>query len=273
VTAFQSVLARSPVRGRRRAYGAALVVHLAALLLWTLWRPQPSPPRPAEPGPAIPVTLFHPPRPRPTAGLGGGPRPRATRGEAQGRKPPRQVRPPRPAPVVVAAPELPPAPADEPAEALASADAAEPGPGAGGEGSEEGGGGGAGLGAGGGTGKRREQLVARVVGGGATDEIGLDDSGAALVSLKEATALRTRDFFPRLPAALWREERPYQVGLRVCVSTEGRVSEVTVTLAGSPALDGIVIEAVRSWRYRPRLSGGAAVPFCHRVLIRYERAL
>jgi hypothetical protein len=136
--------------------------------------------------------------------------------------------------------------------------------------SDEVGGAGGGGGATFGPRARPRELVARVVGSGA-DLRGLATGGAPLVSLKEATALRTRDYFPRLPAALWPEARPYIVRVGLCVSEAGRVSEVALQSSASPTLDPVVLTAVRSWRYRPRVVDGQARPFCHAVTIAYER--
>jgi hypothetical protein len=118
---------------------------------------------------------------------------------------------------------------------------------------------------------RPRELVARVVGSGAAlGDVG--PQGAPVVSLREATALRTRDYFPRLPAALWTEARPYIVRIGLCVSDAGRVMEAVLQSAASPALDPLVLAAVRGWRYHPRLVDGQPQPFCHTVTISYERA-
>jgi hypothetical protein len=118
---------------------------------------------------------------------------------------------------------------------------------------------------------RPRELVARVVGSGSDlGEVG--PPGAAVVSLREATALRIRDYFPRLPAALWTDARPYIVRIGLCVSDAGRVIEAVLQSAASPTLDPLVLAAVRGWRYRPRLVDGQPQPFCHAVTISYDRA-
>jgi hypothetical protein len=117
---------------------------------------------------------------------------------------------------------------------------------------------------------RPRELVARVVGSGAgLGELGQD---APVVSLKEATALRLRDYFPRLPAASWPEARPYIVRVGLCVSEAGVVSRAVLQSAASPTLDPVVLAAVRTWRYRPRTIDGEPRPFCHAVTIAYERS-
>lgn len=117
--------------------------------------------------------------------------------------------------------------------------------------------------------RKRLELFARIIGSGIRPGTAVR-SDRPFISLKEATALRTSDFFPRLPAALWTERAPYMVALEVCVSEEGRVSEASLRSHASPRLDPIVLAAVRGWRYQPRTQGGRPTPFCHGVLIRYE---
>jgi TonB family protein len=122
-----------------------------------------------------------------------------------------------------------------------------------------------------GTRGRPRELVARVVGSGSA-LAGRVGEGAPVVSLDEATALRIRDYFPRLPAAKWPEFRAYIVRVGLCVSDGGKVTEAVLQSSASPALDPLVLAAVRSWRYRPRMVDGEARPFCHAVTIAYERA-
>jgi hypothetical protein len=125
------------------------------------------------------------------------------------------------------------------------------------------------AGGGGGRGRRRAELFARIVGSGIRPGTPVRGD-LPFISLREATALRTSDFFPRLPAALWTGRNAYLVALEVCVSEQGWVSEASLRSSASPRLDAIVLAAARGWRYRPRLQGGRPAPFCHGVLIRYE---
>jgi hypothetical protein len=117
---------------------------------------------------------------------------------------------------------------------------------------------------------RRPELFARVIGGGVAAESPARRN-RPFVSLKEATTLRTDDYFPRLPAALWPERGPYVVAIELCVSEHGQVSEAELLSGASARLDPVVLAAVRGWRYRPRLEGGKPSPFCHGVIIKYER--
>jgi outer membrane biosynthesis protein TonB len=123
--------------------------------------------------------------------------------------------------------------------------------------------------AGGGFRRRRAELFARIIGSGIAPGTPVR-ADLPFVSLKEATSLRTHDHFPRLPAALWTERRPYMVVVELCVSEEGRVSEAALRSHRAPHLDALVLDAVRGWRYRPRLLDGRPSPFCHGVAIRYD---
>jgi outer membrane biosynthesis protein TonB len=122
---------------------------------------------------------------------------------------------------------------------------------------------------GGGRGRRRAELFARIIGSGIRPGTPVRGD-LPFISLREATALRTSDFFPRLPAALWTERSAYLVALEVCVSEQGWVTEASLRSSASARLDPIVLAAARGWRYRPRLLDGRPAPFCHGVLIRYE---
>jgi outer membrane biosynthesis protein TonB len=61
------------------------------------------------------------------------------------------------------------------------------------------------------------------------------------------------------------------VAIELCVSEHGQVSEAELLSGASARLDPVVLAAVRGWRYRPRLEGGKPSPFCHGVIIKYER--
>jgi hypothetical protein len=110
----------------------------------------------------------------------------------------------------------------------------------------------------------------RVMGGPAVDsaEQGL---GAAFIPNREATVLRVRDLFPRLPLAMWGRRTPYLVVLDICVTVNGDVDAATLRSSASPELDPLVLAAAHGWRYRARVVHGEKLPFCHRVAIQYER--
>lgn len=243
--------------GLGRAHLGSLMLHVAALLtlfFLTSGLRRDVPVAAIEPPRAMAVSLFRsPPR------VGALTRPGAT---ATGRK-----RPPRPR--RLAASRERPAPLDPPV--ARASDPFESARGSGPEGALTVGLGGGGPGDGIGTVRgRRQELFARVIGGGIPVHAPtLGDR--TFVSLKEATALRTDDYFPRLPAALWTDRGPYVVVIELCVSEEGRVSEAALLSRASAHLDPVVLAAVRGWRYRPRFEGGKPAPFCHGVVIKYER--
>jgi hypothetical protein len=114
------------------------------------------------------------------------------------------------------------------------------------------------------------ELHARIV-GDVNEEVIQRRADITFIPDMEATTLRLRDLFPRLPEAWWGQHGPYLVVLDVCVATDGHVSDAELRSSASPKLDPIVLRAVKRWRYGPRLVGGKASPFCHRVVIKYER--
>jgi hypothetical protein len=79
----------------------------------------------------------------------------------------------------------------------------------------------------------------------------------------EATYLRTYETYPSLPRSLWVSGRVYSVLAQVCVSTDGRVSNVRIKSGAAPELDRAVTSTLSSWRYRPRVVEGTPRPFCH----------
>jgi len=140
---------------------------------------------------------------------------------------------------------------------------------AGGPGPGEGPAGGAGQAGGRPGGRRPIELFGRVVGGDRRG--GMGPQGLPYAPLKESTELRTYDVFPPLPASQWTGDRPYLIVVDICVSGEGQVSDVALVKPASRILDPVVLEAVRTWRYRPRLVDGNARAFCHVVAIKYEQ--
>ena len=97
-----------------------------------------------------------------------------------------------------------------------------------------------------------------------------DDQQRTVLSHEQATALRQRDIFPRLPESLWPQWRPYVVALRVCVDEQGQVNDATLLSSSAPRLDRIFAAVARSRRYRPFEAPGHAAAFCHAVVIQYE---
>ena len=252
--------------GRGRAHAGSFGLHVAALLAFgwgarELSKDQPVV-LPLPPStPVLPVALVAS-LPRPAAG----PKAATPKPAARQRRRPVARRRPAPAHRVAAEPPLEVPPAQTVAGPVENA-------GAGAQDVALAGWGSAGVdGAGEGDGYlrgRRPELFARVLGNVEAGWTRRQDR--PFVSHKEATTLRTDDYFPRLPAALWTEREPYVVVIELCVTEEGRVSEAALLSRASARLDPVVLAAVRSWRYSPRLEGGKPHPFCHGVVIKYER--
>jgi len=85
----------------------------------------------------------------------------------------------------------------------------------------------------------------------------------------EASYLRTHETYPGLPASLRRRDRTYVVLVRVCVASDGGVDRVLVEQGAAWELDQVIVSAIRTWRYRPRVVGGIPAPFCHRLKLEY----
>jgi major membrane immunogen (membrane-anchored lipoprotein) len=96
---------------------------------------------------------------------------------------------------------------------------------------------------------------------------------AAYISQDSAAYYRTEDSnFPRLYEAYWPAgRREWAMLFRICVSTEGTVSNVVVLKSASEEVDRLVGAAITSWRYRPRIVDGSPRPFCHPIRIIYAR--
>jgi hypothetical protein len=98
---------------------------------------------------------------------------------------------------------------------------------------------------------------------------------ASYLSESVAAYYRTYEVFPGLPESFWwGGATSYLLVIEVCVNTDGSVSNVTFQQgAKNEDVDQLVSSAIRSWRYRPRIVGGSARPFCHPIGIEYTRGL
>jgi TonB family protein len=68
---------------------------------------------------------------------------------------------------------------------------------------------------------------------------------------------------PALAPLLVKGKDVYVVETKICVSTSGGVELVTITKRSDTELDANVLDAVKTWRYRPMKVNGAPVPFCY----------
>jgi hypothetical protein len=90
------------------------------------------------------------------------------------------------------------------------------------------------------------------------------------ISSSAAGYLRTYDRFPEPPDSLPRRRAPYLVVARLCVGTEGQVEAVSIEQGAAPALDALLSNTLRTWRYRPLIVDGQRRPFCHVIRIKYQ---
>jgi hypothetical protein len=93
---------------------------------------------------------------------------------------------------------------------------------------------------------------------------------AAYISQDSAAYYRTHDDMPGLPSWL-AGHREYAMLFRICVSTEGTVSNVVVLKSANEEADQVLCNAIQKWRYRPRIIDGSPRPFCHPIRIVYSR--
>jgi TonB family protein len=94
------------------------------------------------------------------------------------------------------------------------------------------------------------------------------------ISSNLAAYFRTFEHFPSIPESYWRGgQTEYPLMVQVCVTTEGTVSKVNVQQGKetNEDVDQLVMSAIRSWRYRPRIINGYPRPFCHPIKIEYSR--
>jgi len=55
----------------------------------------------------------------------------------------------------------------------------------------------------------------------------------------------------------------FSAQVRVCVSTNGQVTDVNILRGAGPAIDPQILGFVRRWRYRPLLVNGRPTAFCY----------
>jgi protein TonB len=249
--ALLSVRKRSPPLRRGLGYLAALLVHAVALALVMLAHHAPAPlvkAAPEEWAVRLGSVSYAPTRPR-VIGPAGPPLPLedpARRGSRRaGRRPPRM----RPSPAAVtpapaAVTTTPVAPSPLPLEPAATALPA-PMPALAAEQPEP------------------EPAVAPATGP-------VHAVNAIDIPEETARALRSHDSFPDLPPPLARRGASYILLLNVCVSDTGNVAAVSVLQKADAALDKVVTDAIRTWRYHPLRLDGRARPFCHKVRIVYS---
>jgi len=68
---------------------------------------------------------------------------------------------------------------------------------------------------------------------------------------------------PSLPAQLNRAGMVVWGLFKICVSIDGRVTDVKVVKSADALVDGSWIEKIRTWQYRPYSINGRPVPYCY----------
>jgi TonB family protein len=79
-------------------------------------------------------------------------------------------------------------------------------------------------------------------------------------------------YSPRLPPALNRSGMIVWGMFRICVTTDGRVSDVRIVKSADALVDDGWMQTIRRWQYRPYSIEGRAVPFCHAMRIEARAA-
>jgi outer membrane biosynthesis protein TonB len=67
----------------------------------------------------------------------------------------------------------------------------------------------------------------------------------------------------RLPPSLARADMKLSAVVKMCVSSDGKVTDVKLLKSADPAIDPQIPATLGRWRYRPLMVGGQAVPFCY----------
>lgn len=245
--AFEGVLARSdpsPKRWRRATLTVSLVVHgglLAAGVAHSLWQVD------EMPLPAVEVMLTAqvappPPPPPPPAGKKQASEPRRPKTTPTELQQPREVEPTEPVPT-----------AEDHADVESDTETTDEGEPAGVVGGEKGGVPGGVLGG---------------VLGGAAPKPPPKPAGPKMVSGKigRQQLLINPNVDPyrvKVPRALARSGTEFSAMLRVCVSTAGKVTGVSIIKGAGPPIDSQIPTVIGRWRYRPLTVDGRPTPFCY----------
>jgi TonB family protein len=90
------------------------------------------------------------------------------------------------------------------------------------------------------------------------------------VSLRAAANLPERIVLPSYPTLAWRKHVQGHVTLKALISKDGRLRNIRVI--GPPSLlSGSVLEAVKKWRYQPRVENGMPVEVPTQITIDFVR--
>ena len=76
------------------------------------------------------------------------------------------------------------------------------------------------------------------------------------------------DYRVQLPPSLARAEMKLSAVVKLCVSDEGKVSDVKLLRPADPAVDAQIPAVLSRWRFRPLIANGRPAPFCY--VLQYE---
>jgi TonB family protein len=89
------------------------------------------------------------------------------------------------------------------------------------------------------------------------------------VSLLPAANLPEKIILPAYPAVAWQKNVQGRVTLKALISKDGRLRNIR--LVGPPSLlSGSVLEAVKKWRYQPKIENGMAIEVETQIAIDFE---
>jgi TonB family protein len=94
--------------------------------------------------------------------------------------------------------------------------------------------------------------------------------GPQSVSPQVGTLQKESGDMPPFPSYLMHDKLVYVVQTKICVSTTGAVSRLTIKKRSGTILDANVVETVKKWRYRPLTVNNAPVPFCYPVRFEFR---
>ncbi|HEY0709782.1 MAG TPA: hypothetical protein VGG33_23415 [Polyangia bacterium] len=106
-----------------------------------------------------------------------------------------------------------------------------------------------------------------VAGGTVGGTVGGTGDGPVMLAPNVGTGQRITDvndprYKPSLPPQLNRAGMTLWGLFKVCVSAQGKVTNVTVVKSADPLVDNDWIGKIKLWEYRPYSVNGRAVPFC-----------
>jgi len=90
------------------------------------------------------------------------------------------------------------------------------------------------------------------------------------VSLHAAANLPEQIVLPAYPAVAWQKSVQGQVTLKALISKDGTLRNIRLVGPRS-LLSGSVLEAVKKWRYQPRIENGMPVEVETQITIDFER--